>query len=56
MSIETLGEAYRLSWRVRSRCLRDTIEAPTRIIRCEYVAELDMQTLVRAKGPSFPLG
>lgn len=56
MSIETLEEAYRLSWRVRARCLRGTIETPTRLQRCDYMAELDMQTLVWAKGLRFPLG
>jgi hypothetical protein len=55
MSIETLGEAYRLSWRVRARCIRGTIDSPARIQRCEYTAELDMQTLVWAKGLHFPL-
>ena len=54
MSIETLGEAYRLSWRVRARCLRGTID--TRLQRCDFQAELDMQTLVWAKGLRFPLG
>jgi hypothetical protein len=53
MSIETLGEAYRLSWRVRARCLRGTIETPVRLQRCDYTAELDMQTLVWAKGCKF---
>jgi hypothetical protein len=45
MSIETLGEAYRLSWRVRALCVRGTIESPVK-----------MQTLVWAKGLRFPLG
>jgi hypothetical protein len=31
MSIETLGEAYRLSWRVRARCVRGMIESPVTI-------------------------
>lgn len=56
MSIETLGEAYRLSWRVRVRCIRGVIDAPTSLKTCEYRAELDMQTLVWAKGRGFPLG
>ena len=56
MSIETRGEAYRLSWRVRVRCVRGYIESPTRVQPCGYKAELDMQTLVWAKGRSFPLG
>ena len=42
MSIGTPGEAYRLSWRVRARCIRGTIETPVRLQRCEYTAELDM--------------
>src|ERR1700688_2914857 len=56
MSIETLGEAYRLSWRARARCIRGTVETPVRLQRREYTAELDMQTLVWAKGLRFPIG
>jgi hypothetical protein len=50
MSIETLEGAYRLSWRVRARCRRCTIETPVRLQRCDYTAELDMQTLMWAKA------
>ena len=56
MSIETLGEAYRLGWRVRVRCIRGIVGAPVSLRKCEYKAELDMQTLVWAKGHGFPLG
>jgi hypothetical protein len=56
MSIETLGEAYRLSWRVRVRCVRGYIESPVRVQPCENQAVLDMQTLVWAKGRNFPIG
>jgi hypothetical protein len=56
MSIETLGEAYRLGWRVRVRCIRGIVDAPVSLRKCEYKAELDMQTLVWAKGRGFPLG
>jgi hypothetical protein len=56
MSTETLGEAYRFSWRVRVRCVRGHIESPVRIRPCEYQAVLDMQTLVWAKGRNFPIG
>lgn len=56
MSIETVGEAYRLSWRVRARCVRGIVDAPTSLRKCDYLAELDMQTLVWAKGRNFPLG
>jgi hypothetical protein len=43
---QTPGDADRLSWRGRARCARGTIESPVRIQKCEYAAELDMQTLV----------
>lgn len=56
MSIETLGEAYLLSWRVRVRCVRGHIESPTSMKKCDYMSELDMQTLVWAKGRGFPIG
>jgi hypothetical protein len=56
MSIETLGEADGLSWRVRVRCVRGYIESPVRVQPCDYQAVLDMQTLVWAKGRNFPLG
>ncbi len=56
MSIKTLGEAYRLGWRVRVRCVRGIVDAPVSLRKCEYKAELDMQTLVWAKGRGFPLG
>ncbi len=51
-----LGEAYRLIWRVRARCLRGTVETPTRLQRCDFQAELDMQTLVWVNGLRFPPG
>lgn len=54
MSIETLGEAYRLSWRVRLRCVRGYIESPAKIQPCGHQAALDLATLVWAKN--FPLG
>lgn len=56
MSIETLGEAYQLSWRVRARCVRGYVESPTSMRKCDYRAELDMQTLVWSKGRNFPIG
>ncbi len=45
-----------MSWRVRARCIRGTIESPVRLLKCDYTGELDMQTLVWAKGLRFPLG
>jgi hypothetical protein len=56
MSIETLGEAYRLSWRVRVRCVRGYIESPTKVQPCGYTAVLDMQRLYGLRGRNFLLG
>ena len=56
MSIETVGEAYRLSSRGRVQCIRGAINTPVSLKRCEYRAELDMKTLVWAKGINFPFG
>ena len=56
MSIETLGEAYEHSWRVRAQCVRGYIESPSSMRKCDYRAELDMQTLVWSKGRNFPIG
>jgi hypothetical protein len=32
------------------------VESPVSLKRCDYQAELDMQTLVWARGLGFPLG
>jgi hypothetical protein len=58
MQVETLGEAWKLGWRVRARCVlaagghthqrRYTIE-------CSTSAELDVKTLVWTRGEAFPL-
>jgi hypothetical protein len=56
VSIATLGEAYRLGWHVRVRCIRGVVDSPVSLRKCELKAELDMQTLVWAKGFNFPLG
>ena len=53
-SRETLGEAYRLSWRVRARCLRGTVETPTRLQRCDFQAELDMPDARLGQGSPLP--
>jgi hypothetical protein len=56
MAVETLGEAWRLGWRLTARCAcfgnRDGMKS---IRECIFRAELDMQTLVMTRGPNFPL-
>jgi hypothetical protein len=58
MPISTLGEAYRLGWRVRVRCL---LVGPHHKrghragIRCDTMAELDMPTLVWTRGEMMAL-
>src|SRR3954454_16624869 len=55
MSIETLGEAWRLGWRVTARCAFGNRDGMKSIGECTYRAELNMQTLVWSRGPNFPL-
>src|SRR6478609_3152802 len=55
MSIETLGEAWRLGWRLTARCALGIPDGMKSIRECTYRAELNMQTLVWTRGPNFPL-
>jgi predicted RNA-binding Zn-ribbon protein involved in translation (DUF1610 family) len=59
MRVSTLGEAWRLGWRVRVRCLLATTNGHTHqrryTIECNTSAELDMKTLVWTRGDRFPL-
>lgn len=57
MSIETIGEAWSLGWRVKARCVRGREDTPTsRSSReCTYRRELDLETLVCTRGAAFPL-
>jgi low affinity Fe/Cu permease len=56
---QTLGEAWKLGWRVRARCLwggPGTHSRHKRIaIECDTTIELDMATLVWTRGSKFPL-
>jgi hypothetical protein len=58
MSVQTLGEAWKLGWRVRVRCLvtgpMPKSDDRTGIV-CETSAYLDMKTLVWTRGEAFPL-
>lgn len=55
MSVETLGQAWSFGWRLRVRCASGKGDGMKRHRECMFSAELDMDTLMMAKGPSFPL-
>jgi hypothetical protein len=59
MLIETLGEAWKLGWRVRVRCLVTGQPPKGRhdrvAVYCDPSAELDMKSLVWTRGEAFPL-
>jgi hypothetical protein len=55
MGVETLGEAFNLSWRIHMRCLDDGREGLKHKRRCDFRAELDLETLVCTRGRAFPL-
>jgi len=55
MGIETLGEAWNLSWQIHIRCLDDGREGLKHKRRCGYRKFLDMETLVCTRGRDFPL-
>lgn len=55
MSVETLGEAFSLGWRVTARCAWGRREAMKSVRECVYREELDLATLVWTRGAAFPL-
>lgn len=56
MGVETIGEAYRLGWRIHVRCAWGRQEAMKRVRECLGRAELDLHTLVWTRGADFPIG
>ncbi|QJP13290.1 hypothetical protein G3545_06270 [Starkeya sp. ORNL1] len=52
--IETLGEAYDLSWKVHARCGRGSRVGVTKVGWCDWSSDLDLKTLV-VKGGTSPL-
>ena len=57
MGVNTLGEVWKLGWRVRARCYWT---GPTKSGRrqtpyCDTTVELDMTTLVWTRGENFPI-
>lgn len=55
MAVETLGDAYALSWRVTVRCAYGPHDGMKRRRECVHGAELDLRTLVWTRGAAFPL-
>ena len=55
MSIETLGQAYTLGWRLTARCAWGPRDGMKRKRECIYSAELDLTTLIWTRGHRFPL-
>jgi hypothetical protein len=55
MAVETIGEAYSLSWRLNVRCAWGPRDGMKRVRECVYGAELDLQTLIWTRGRDFPL-
>ena len=55
MSVETLGEALDMSWRVNMRCLDDGRRGLKHKRECGFRTELNLQTLVCTRGRDFPL-
>ena len=55
VSVETLGEAWSLGWRVHMRCLDDGMRGLKHKRECGTRRELDMPTLVCTRGRDFPV-
>lgn len=56
MTVETLGEACDLGWRVTVRCAWGPRDGMKRVRECIYGGELDLQTLIWTRGRDFPIG
>ena len=57
MTIETIGDAFSLGWRVTARCANGRSDGPSAKSsrQCRYRRELDVETLVWTRGRAFPL-
>jgi hypothetical protein len=53
--VETLGEAWNLSWQIHIRCLYDGREGMKHRKECGYRKYLDLETLVCTRGRDFPI-
>jgi len=55
MGVETIGEAWNLSWTIRIRCLDSGREGLKHKRECGYRNDLDLETLVCTRGRDFPI-
>jgi hypothetical protein len=55
LAVETLGEAWNLSWQIHVRCLDDGREGLKHKRECGYRKTLDLETLVCTRGRNFPV-
>jgi hypothetical protein len=55
VGVETLGEAWNLSWTIHVRCLHDGREGMKHKRACGYRKYLDLETLVCTRGRGFPI-
>lgn len=55
MAVETLGEAWSLSWTIHVRCLDEGREGLKHKRECDYKKILDLETLVCTRGRGFPI-
>lgn len=55
MAIETLGQAWQMGWRIHVVCASGKGDGLKRVRACAFSAELSMDTMLMAKGPSFPI-
>jgi hypothetical protein len=53
VTVETIGEAYMLGWRIHARCAWGRREAMKSVRGC--LGELDLHTLVWTRGAAFPI-
>lgn len=55
MSVETIGEAWQLGWRVTARCAYGKRDGMKSVRECVCTYDLDMSTLIWTRGKNFPL-
>jgi hypothetical protein len=55
MVVETLCDAFAAGWRMTARCALGKREGMESKRECRYTRELDLETLVRTRGPNLPL-
>jgi hypothetical protein len=55
MAVETIGEAWKLGWRITARCAWGKREAMKSIRECKGSSQMDLATLVWTRGAAFPV-